>query len=402
MKAVVVVACGLADEPAADLGGKTPLEAARTPHLDGMASRGILGLTRTTPRGAPAGCETGTIALLGYDPAQHRVTAAGLEAAGLGVALVASDVPLRASLVTLETAEDGTEIMRDPMGGRLPPAEAAALAHDLAAALGGGVRLVPGLGHRHLLVWAGGDRRVATTSPYELVDRPVGDAMPRGGDAAVLAGVVGRSRRVLAEHPVCAARRARAERVPTVLWPWQPGEAAALPALHDGFGVDGAMIAATPLARGIGVAAGLRVVAVAGATGDGESDLGAKVTAAVEALATHDLVVVHVAAADVAGHAGDPQRKLQAIERLDELAIGPLLERLRATGDDWRVLVAADHPTPCAGRTHAGDPVPFVVASARDEARGHAQKRGASEKDAREQGIFVQEGHALLERLLRH
>lgn len=400
MKCVVVVACGLAEEPREDLHGKTPLEAARTPTLDLMASRGILGLTRTIPRGEAAGCQVGGPSILGIDPTQHRVGAAALEALGAGVTLGPTDVAFRTNLVTLESTEDGTEILRDPLGGRLPAAEAAEVARDLAYALEApDLTLVPGVAHRNVLVWRGGERMVRTVSPYELTEKPVADRRPGGPRSDVLAAAMERAAAVLATHPVVIARRARAERVPTALWIWDPATAAPLPTIRDAFGLDGVMIAATPLGRGLGLAVGLEPVLVAS---ESDGTPSAEVSAALAALDTHDLVVVHLSAADLAAHAGDPQRKIAAAERLDEQVMGPLVEGLRQRAGDWRVLVAADHATSSATRTHGADPVPFCVATNRDETKPRGQKRGFSERDAREQGIFIQEAYSLLDRLVRH
>ena len=403
MKCVVVLACGLTEEPREELNGKTPLEVARTPVLDLMASRGILGLTRAIPRGEGSGCHVGGPALLGYDPAHHQVDAAALEALGVGVTLEPTDVAFRATFVTVDTTEDGTEILGDPLGGRMPVTEAAELARDLALAIASPeLVLMPGLGHRHVLVWRDGDSTVRTTSPYELVDKPIAGRQPSGSRSQVLVSAMERAREVLASHPICVARRARAERVPTALWIWDPASVATLPSFRDAFGLDGVMIAATPLARGLGIAAGLEPIAVNGATGDVDANLGADVEAALSALAVHDLVVLHVAGADLAAHAGDPQRKIAAIERMDELCLAPLLDGLRRLGGDWRVLVGVDHPTSCATRTHGTDAVPFCVCTHRDEGKPRGQKRGFSERDAREQGIFIQDAFTLLDRLARH
>ncbi len=403
MKCVVLIACGLAEEPREDLGGKTPLDAARTPVLDQMASRGILGLTRTVPRGVPSGCQSGALALLGYDPEHHHVGAAALEALGVGATVGTGDVVFRANLVTLDATEDGTEIMGDPLGGRLPAAEAAEVARDLAWALDAGdLTFVPGLGHRHVVAWRGGERGVRTTSPYELVDKPLAGTRPSGPRSEVLIDAMNRAQEALARHPVLIARRARAERVPTTLWIWDPATPATLPTLRDAFGTDGVMVAATPMGRGLGIAVGLQPVTATGATGDVDSNVGAEVEAVLAALASHDLVAAHFTAADLAAHGGDPHRKIGAIERLDESFVGPLLDGLRRVGDDWRVLVAADHATSSATRGHGSDPVPFCVFTARDETKPRGQKRGFSERDAREQGIFIQEAYALLDRLLRH
>jgi 2,3-bisphosphoglycerate-independent phosphoglycerate mutase len=403
MKCVVLIACGLAEDPREDLGGKTPLDVARTPILDQMASRGILGLTRTTPRGVTPGCQSGALALLGYDPEHHPIGAATLEALGVGATVASGDVVFRANLVTLDTTEDGTEILGDPLGGRLPVPEAAEVARDLAWALDAGdVTFVPGLGHRHVVSWRGGEPTVRTTSPYELVDKPIAGREPTGGRSDVLKRVMDRAREVLSSHPVCAARRARAERVPTALWPWDPSGAVSLPSVRDCFGLDGVVLAATPLGRGLGVAAGLTPLSVSGATADVDTNVAAEVETVLASLATHDLAVLHLAAADLAAHAADAQRKITVIERLDELCLGPLLDGLRKMGGDWRVLVAADHGTSCETRLHTAEPVPFCVFTERDEAKPRGQKRGFSERDAREQGIFIPEAYTLLERLARH
>jgi 2,3-bisphosphoglycerate-independent phosphoglycerate mutase len=402
MKCVLVLACGLAEEVREDLNGKSPLEAARTPVLDQMASRGILGLTRTIPRGQPAGCQVGGATLLGIDPTQHYVGAAALEALGVGVTLAPTDVAVRASLVTLDTNEDGTEILGDPLGGRMPGGEAGELARDLAFAIESPeLTLVPGVGHRHVLVWRGGEAAVRTASPYELVDKPIAGRRPSGPRSEVLVAAMERARDVLATHPVCMARRARAERVPTALWLWDPSSLAPLPALRDAFGVDGVMMAATPLGRGLGIATGLELVSVPGATGDLETNPGVDVEAALAALATRDLVVIQVSTFDLASHAGDAHRKIGTIERLDDGVLAPLLEGLRRMGGEWRVLVAADHMSSCTTRAHGVDPVPVCVCTNRDESKPRGQKRGFSERDAREQGIFIQEAYTLLERLAR-
>jgi 2,3-bisphosphoglycerate-independent phosphoglycerate mutase len=368
-----------------------------------MAARGILGLTRTTPRGVTPGCEVGALALLGYDPEHHHVGAAALEALGVGVTLGPSDVALRANLVTIDATEDGTEILGDPLGGRLPVTEAAHVARDLANALESSeLRLVPGMGHRHVVVWRGGERGLKTASPYDLVDKPVAGREPSGSRSDVLVQAMERAREVLAEHPVCMARRTRAERVPTGLWLWGPSGPTPLPSLRDTFGVNGAVVAASPIGRGLGIAAGLQAARVSGGTGDVDTSFTGEVDATLAALETRDLAIVHIVEADTAAHGGDAQRKVAAIEKLDEQLVGRLLEGLRARGGDWRVLLAADHATSSATRLHGADPVPFCVFTQRDEGKARGQKRGFCEKDAREQGIFIQEAHGLLDRLLRH
>ena len=402
MKSVVVVGDGMADEPVAELGGKTPLEAAHTSHLDQMAARGILGLTRTLPASAlPAG-DIGCLAVLGYDPSSHQTGCATFEAAGLGIVLAPGDVAFRLDLVTRARRDDGVEIMADPTGGRPSPEEGRLLAADLAAALDGDdIAVHAGRGHRHLVVWRGGAGDARTLPPHALVGRPIEPALPAGPGAERLRTLMDRGGAVLRAHPVCDARRARGEGAPNAIWLWGQGGRHVLPALRERFGVEGAVVAGSAGARGVGASAGLRVIDVPGATGGSDSDLRSKVDHGLRALDEVDFLFVHVGAPDDSGHAGDAPQKVRDIERLDTELVGPLLDGLRARGGDWRVMVLADHATPCGKRTHTADPVPFVIYTSAHDGRDGAQKRSYHERDAGERGIFLAEGHTLLERLLR-
>jgi len=402
MKFVVLQGDGMADEPIAELGGKTPLDAAQTPNLDRMARAGILGLTRTIPPGLPPGSDVGTMSVLGYDPTRYHTGRSPIEAASMGVELGSEDVAFRCNLVTLETPEGGVEVMRDFAAGHIPTAEAREIVEDLNRTLGGdGLEFHPGVSYRHLLVWRGGEHRMRTTPPHDLSDKPVGGAFPQGSGAAVLSGLMERSRAFLAEHRVCRARLARGERAPTAIWLWGQGKRPNLPRLRDRFGIDGSVIAAVDLVNGLGVLAGLVRIAVPGATGFLDTNFRGKAEYGLRALETRDFLFLHVEAPDEGGHMGDPRKKVEAIENFDEKVVGTILEGLRAMGGEWRVLVMPDHPTPCALKTHTSDPVPFVVYVSRDEQKARGVARGYNEKDAREHGIFIPEAHTIMDRLLR-
>ena len=402
MKFVVVQGEGMADEPIAELGGKTPLEAARTPNLDRMAAYGILGLTRTIPNGMPPGSDVGTMSVLGYDPRRYHTGQSPIEAASMGVDLGPDDVAFRCNLVTLETAEGAVEVMRDFAAGHLPTEEAREIVLELHRELGrDGLEFYPGVSYRHLLVWRGGEHRMRTTAPRDLTDKPVGNAFPDGPGAEVLRTLMERSRELLAAHPVCQARLARGERAPTAIWLWGQGKRPTLPTLRERFGVSGSVVAAVDLVNGLGLLAGLERVAVPGATGFLDTNYRGKADGGLRALGTHDFLFLHVEAPDEGGHLGDPRKKLEAIEHIDEQVIGPLLEGLRGAQEEWRILVMPDHPTPCALKTHTGDPVPFLVYVSGDDQKGRSGNRGYNERDARELGIFIPEAHTLLERLLR-
>jgi 2,3-bisphosphoglycerate-independent phosphoglycerate mutase len=390
MKIVIVVGSGLADEPVGDLDGKTPLDRARTPHLDHIASRGIFGLTRTISRGAPIDRDGGLLAVLGYGP-DHQVGAGVLEAVGLGIALQANDVAFRCDLVGLDTAPDGGTILRDPIAGLADAELGRTLAADLAPAVtGAGFSLHPGSGHRHVLVWRGGDDGVRTTAPYAMVGKPIAGFLPEGPGSEGLRALVESSRALLAEHPMCRALREQGGLPPGALWPWGPGRLPSLEPLAR-LGVAGAIVASAPHAVGAGLLAGLTHLPAAGAG----------VEEGLRALERHDLVIIHVEAPDTAALLGDAHRKIAAIERLDEEVVGPVLEGLRQRGGAWRLLVTSDHAAPSATRAPSAEPVPFAVYVSDDEQKAQGVDRGFSERDARDQGIFIPEAHGVLERVCR-
>jgi 2,3-bisphosphoglycerate-independent phosphoglycerate mutase len=385
MKCLVVSAGGIADEPIAEGGGKAPLEAARTPNLDLMSSRGILGLTRTIPRGPAPGNDVGIMAILGYAPERYYGGLAPLAAAGQGLALGADEVAICCQLVTFDQSDAGVELLRDPNGGGLTAGEERTLLADLAPALGSDAFVLhPGPGHRHLLVWRGGERGIRTTPPHEVTDKPVAARLPEGRGADVLRGLMERAQGVLSGHPLCAGRRSRGEGAPNALWLWGAGIRTTLPPFRDRFGVDGTVVSRADFVHGIGRLAGMRVVDV--------PELAAGVDLALHALADQDFVLLGAEVSDFTIEAGRPA---DAIEQFDERIVGPALAGLRALGDDWRLMVIPP------SKRHTAEPVPFTVYVARDEGKDRGISRGFSERDAREFGIFIPEAHTLLERLLR-
>jgi 2,3-bisphosphoglycerate-independent phosphoglycerate mutase len=240
-----------------------------------------------------------------------------------------------------------------------------------------------------------------TCPPHDLTGKPVAGSLPDGPGSEVLRDLMARSRAVLAAHPLCQARLARGERAPNAVWLWGQGTKPRLPRLTERFGLTGAVVAGVPLAAAFGMLAGFRRVHVPGATGQLDTDLRAKAEYGLRALEEVDLLFLHVEAPAEGGCLGDPQRKIDAIERFDGEVVAPVLEGLGRLGTEWRMMVMPDHPTPCALRTHTAEPVPFLVAASQDQAKAQGLARGFNERDAREQGIFIAEAHSLLERLLR-
>lgn len=399
---VIVEGDGMAGEPASELGGRTPLESARTPNLDCMASRGILGLTRTIPRGFPPGSDIGTMSVLGYDPRRYHTGRSPIEAAAMGVELGPSDVAFRMNLVTCEVGEDGLEVLADFTAGHVAGEEAAELVAALGAELGGdGIEIYRGVSYRHLLVWRGGQAGMRTTPPHDITGRPTGPELPVGPGADVLRELMERGRRILADHPVNRARIARGEKPANAIWLWGQGRRMEMPTLRDRFGVEGSVISAVDLVNGLGILAGLKRIEVPGATGFTDTNYRGKADYGLRALAEREFLLLHVEAPDECGHMGDAGAKVRAIEDLDEKVVAPLLEGLRAAGGEWRVLVTADHATPCTLRTHSADPVPFCLYTSEHDGRGGGTARAYSEKDARDRGIFIAEAHTIIERLVR-
>ena len=400
MKFVVVQGDGMADRPLEVLGGKTPLEAAHIPNMTRMAANGILGVTPTIPNGMSPSSDVGTMSILGYDPRLYHTGRSPIEAASMGVDLGPDDIACRCNLVTIGQSDDG-EVMVDFTAGHIGSEDAALLLGDLGERItGDDIEIHAGVSYRNLLVWRGGVGDMKTTPPHDITDRPIAGHLPTGSGAARLQELMDGSRAVCSEHAVNVARRSRGEREATQIWLWGQGRKPHLPTLRERFGLSGAVIAAVDLVNGLGVLAGLDRVDVPGATGYLDTDYGAKAEHALRALVDHDFVFVHVEAPDEAGHMGDAGAKVSAIEAIDSLIIGRLLAGLQAFGD-WRLMVLPDHATPCALKTHTEDPVPFAVFSSADICKTRGTTRRYTEADARDQGIFIPDGHTVLERFLR-
>ncbi len=338
----------MADEPLAELGGRTPLEYAEIPNMDRIAREGRCGMLRTIPDGFEPGSDIANLSVLGYDPRTIYTGRGPLEAVSMGVTLQDGDFAYRCNLVTVRD-----DVMEDFNAGHISSAEGAGLLRDLNAALEN-VSFYPGVGYRHLMVVPGA-LGAGTTAPHDIVGQSIGDHLPRGGDAGVLLDCMERSEEIFADHPVNRRRLQEGKLPATGIWPWSGGKRPALAPFREKYGLAGGMISAVDLLRGIALLAGMEVIDVPGATGFLDTDYEAKAMYAVRALDHLDFVYVHVEAPDEAGHMGSVEEKVRAIERLDE-AIGIILDR-----PDTTIAVLPDHPTPIRTRTHTADPVPFAI-----------------------------------------
>jgi 2,3-bisphosphoglycerate-independent phosphoglycerate mutase len=350
VKVLLVLGDGMADEPLAELGGKTPLEAARTPTFDRIAREGACGMLRTIPPGCEAGSDIANLSILGYDPRRYYTGRGPLEAASMGIALGEGDIAYRCNLVTVR---DG--VMEDFSAGHIPGRDGGPLIRALAAGIDG-VSLHAGISYRNLMVVPGGEG-ADTTPPHDIVGQRIEAYLPKGGDAPRLIRAMERSREILREQQVNRERIARGERPATMIWPWSGGKTPALPAFRERYGLTGAMISAVDLLNGIARLAGMEIIRVPGATGYLDTDYDAKARYAAEALERVDFLYLHVEAPDEAGHMGSVEEKVKAIERVDSM-VGQILESF-----DGIVAVLPDHPTPIRVKTHTADPVPFAVAT---------------------------------------
>jgi 2,3-bisphosphoglycerate-independent phosphoglycerate mutase len=399
MKYAIVIPDGCADEPQHALGGKTPLQAARKPHMDYVAQTGVVGRSDNVPAPLTPASDVATLSLFGYDPLEVYTGRAPLETAAMGIPLGPNDWAIRCNLVTVE---DGA--MRDFTAGHIPSEEGRPLIEALQAALGGGrLEFHPGVSYRNILVYRGdgsgpfaADTR--TQPPHDIPDRPVAEHLPKGPGSDLLRDLMEQSRAVLADRPVNRARREATppKRPATQIWLWGQGRAPRLEPFADKYGKRGAIVSAVDLVRGVGVLLGWTRLDAPGATGYLDTDYASKGRTAVAALADHDLVCVHVEAPDEASHEGKAGEKVKALERIDEHIVGPLLEALPRHGD-WRILISPDHRTPLRTRAHAYGAVPFATAGTGVAAAG---RPSYDEAVAEKSGLFFPKGHELMRRFL--
>ncbi|MGH7917522.1 MAG: cofactor-independent phosphoglycerate mutase [Candidatus Binataceae bacterium] len=391
---------GMADWPCDVLGGKTPLEAAHKPNMDLVASRGELGLVATIPDGMPSGSDVGTMTMLGYDPLRYHTGRAPIEAASQGIQLGPDDVAFRMNLISLDQP-NGASVMHDFTAGHITSDEAARLVADIRTALAvDDIEFFNGVSYRHLMVWRNGLSGTRLTPPHDIAGRAIESHLPAGEGADRLNRLMKAANHMLRDHPVNRARREAGQPEANAVWFWGQGKRPAVPTLKARFDLDGAVISAVDLVNGLGRLAGLEVITVPGATGYLDTDYAAKGRYGLEALKRCDFLLLHVEATDEAGHMGRADLKVEALERIDELILGPMLERLPSLGD-FTLLLMPDHATPSQLKTHSSEPVPFAMLSnqqlhTRTDTRG---ERRYTEAEAARGGVLVKPGYRLIEAL---
>ncbi len=397
MKYIIILGDGMADEPLEALKGRTPLEAAETPAMDELAAHAEIGLVKTIPDGMVPGSDTANLAVLGYNPRKYYTGRSPLEALSIGVPMRDTDVALRCNLVTL-TEEEPFEQKKiiDHSSGEISTEDAAVLLHAVQEELENEqFQFYVGTSYRHCVIWA--DGRVETLeAPHDHLTEVIGPYLPQN---ETLRAMMKRSYEILNEHPINRERRAQGLNPANCCWFWGAGTKPMVDSFEEKNGVKGAMISAVDLLKGIAIGAGMQVIRVEGANGGLNTNYEGKAQAAVDALLKEnmDFVYVHLEAPDEMGHQGSIERKIQSIENLDKRIIRIVKEKMDASGEDYRMLVMPDHPTPIRIRTHSTDPVPYLLYDSRTDLGGDHLY---NERSAKESGIFRPEGYRMIDVLL--
>jgi 2,3-bisphosphoglycerate-independent phosphoglycerate mutase len=356
IKYVVLVPDGAADYPLDELDGKTPLQAAITPQMDFLASNGFLGRAETIPKGMSPGSDVANLSLLGYDPKKYYSGRGPLEAASMGITLDSDDTAFRCNLVTVENG-----ILKDYSAGHISTPDAAILIKTIQNNLGNeNFTFYPGVSYRHLMVTKGDFSTTLCLPPHDVVDKTIDTILPIGKGSKVLKELMLKSVEVLEQHEVNRMRQIEKKNSANMIWLWGQGKAPSIPSFKEKYGLEGGVISAVDLIKGIGRYAGLEIINVPGATGYFDTDYLAKAQFALDVLKQNDFVFVHVEAPDEAGHIGNIKEKIRAIENFDKKIVKPIFEGLKKLGD-FKIMIVPDHPTPINVKTHTSDPVPWLI-----------------------------------------
>jgi 2,3-bisphosphoglycerate-independent phosphoglycerate mutase len=393
-KYLIIVPDGMADA-FDDSSDPTSLESSNTPWMDKMASVGKIGISKTIPDGLAPGSDVATLSLMGYSAVDTYTGRAPFEAASMGIDLRPFDLAFRLNLVTLER---NYTLMADHSGDHISSPEAKELIGSLAFEIESlGFSIYPGVSYRNLLVWEDGPDGITTYPPHDFPGQTIARYLPTGQEADRLLRLIVKSWRILDKHPVNQRRQKRGQGPANSVWPWGQGKPPQIKTLQERFAVTGAVIAAVDLVRGIGKYAGLDMVDVEGATGYLDTNYEGKVRAAIDALETRDFVLLHVEAPDEAGHSGQKDLKIKAIEDFDQRVVGPVLKELKAF-DKWRILLAPDHQTPVVKRVHTRGPIPFIFLDSESwETVSSSVATKFSERAASNTGLMEPEGMNLIE-----
>lgn len=396
MKYAVVLCDGMADYPVEALGGKTPMEVAKKPNIDALASKGEVGLVRTVAAGLKPGSDVANMSVLGFDPKKCYTGRSPLEAVSIGVKMSETDIALRCNLVTLsDEADYGAKTMLDYSGGDISTEEAAQIIETVQEHFGSSeFDFYSGVAYRHCLIVHNGTTDLGKmTPPHDISGRVIGEYLSTSPNAEKLIAMMRESYDLLKDHPVNKKRIAEGKLPANSIWLWGEGSRPALPSFEEKFGVKGSIVSAVDLLKGIGKFSGMRVVEVEGATGYIDTNFDGKAAAAIAEFRNgQDFVYIHVEAPDECGHRAEVQNKAKAISIIDHKILGPVVAELEKMGD-FKVLVMPDHATPLSLKTHTNDPIPFLIYDSRNPKNGPDT---FSEATAKATGLYVDEGFRMM------
>ena len=364
MKFLVLVYDGMADYALPELSGRTPMEVASKPYLDGLSRASLVGTVCNVPTGMVPESDTANLAILSYDPRTYSKGRSPLEAMSMGLEMAPEDTALRCNLVALSDDEPyESKIMLDHSADEISTPEADLLVKALDEALGNSERrLYTGISYRHCLLWKNAADSYNFARPHDIIGKTVAEYLPKGSEGEPFYRFMRESYDILKDHPVNVERRRRGLKAANSAWLWSPGKKPALPSFYEKWGLSASIVSAVDLIKGIGICAGMEVLDVEGATGNVHTNYRGKANAAIDAFSRgRDLVYIHVEAPDECGHRAEIENKVLSIEKIDSEILAPVAEYLKSTKEAYRILVLPDHPTPLALRTHTSDPVPFMI-----------------------------------------
>ncbi len=401
MKYLVMLYDGMADTPNAVLGGKTPMELANKPILDKLAKTSYVGMCRTVGKGLKPGSDVANLSVMGYDPYVCYTGRSPLEAASIGVDLKESDVALRCNIVTLSNEENYKDkTMVDYCAGDISTKEAHEIIKTIDKELGSEVyKFYGGVSYRHCLVWDNGTTDLGNmTPPHDISGRVIGEYLSQSENAKPLIELMKKSYEILKDHPINIKRRENGQNEANSIWLWGEGKKPQLEDFYKKNGVKGCVVSAVDLLKGIGICANMQTPEVADATGYLDTNFEGKAQAGIDAFKNGcDLVYLHFEAPDECGHRGEAENKVRAIELIENRALKPMMEYLENCGEDFRILVMPDHPTPLDTKTHSSEPVPFLIY---DSSKNENGVVSFTEKAANDTGIFIEHGPSVMDKLL--
>lgn len=403
-KFIVILIDGMADYPLSKLDGKTVLEAANTPTIDRLARTSEMGIVNTIPEGFPPGSDVANLCVLGYAPEDYYTGRSPFEALSMGLELNPEDVTLRCNLVTLSEDQGySNKIMNDYSAGEISTEEAKVLIEECQSKLGNNeFAFYPGVSYRHVVIWHGGNSDIILTPPHDISDKSISGYIPKGNDSEKLYNMMKKSIEILADHPVNCKRQEQGLHPANSIWFWGEGTKPELPHFKEKYGLSGSVISAVDLVKGLGVAAGLEPVNVAGATGRIDTNFSGKAQRAIKCLKYgDDFVYLHIEAADEAGHHGNIEEKIKSVELVDEKVLKFIMNNI-TDFKEYAIMILPDHYTPISIKTHSEEPVPFMIYRNYSEYGNNSARKqpGFSEKTVQKSNLFFDKGYMLMDHFL--